>query len=191
MQFVQQVDEYLLRLINVEWRNTFFSGLMPFLRNTEIWAPLYLLLVLMVVFNSNKNIAGWLLCAIATVAFTDVVTAQVLKENVPRLRPCNDAQVLQWLQLIPGLRTPGSFSFASSHAANHFGLAMYCAITMHGLLRGWRWLLFAWAAAICYAQLYIGVHYPSDIVAGAIIGCTTGYGLARLQGKYWPLGWKN
>lgn len=187
MEIVQRLDELLLRQINVEWHNQFFTWLMPFLRSTEIWVPMYVFMILLVVFNISKNGVWWMLFAIATVAVTDIFTAQVLKENIHRLRPCNDAQVQQWLQLVPGLRTPRSFSFASSHAANHFGIATYFAISMRALLGNWRWLLLVWAGAICYAQLYIGVHYPSDILAGAIIGFATGSLLGRTQTKYYPL----
>jgi undecaprenyl-diphosphatase len=68
----------------------------------------------------------------------------------------------------------GGFSFTSSHAANHFGLAMFLFISLNPLFKKYTWLFFVWAAMIAYAQVYVGVHYPVDVLAGAIIGLLVG-----------------
>jgi undecaprenyl-diphosphatase len=68
----------------------------------------------------------------------------------------------------------GSGSFTSSHAANHFGLAMFMFLSLKKWL-GWpRYLFFIWAFLVSYAQMYVGVHYPTDILGGAIIGLIIG-----------------
>ena len=68
----------------------------------------------------------------------------------------------------------GGFSFTSSHAANHFGLAMFLFISIVPLFKNYTWLFFIWAAIIAYAQVYVGVHYPLDVIAGAMIGLAVG-----------------
>lgn len=75
---------------------------------------------------------------------------------------------------------PGNGSFTSSHAANHFGLAMFLYATLKNYLGKWMLLFFVWAFFICYAQVYVGVHYPFDILGGAVLGCLIGYGTAYL-----------
>jgi undecaprenyl-diphosphatase len=70
--------------------------------------------------------------------------------------------------------------FTSAHAANHFGLAMFLFITLRPILGNWLYLFFVWAAIICFAQVYVGVHYPFDILAGAILGCLVGWGIATI-----------
>jgi undecaprenyl-diphosphatase len=67
-----------------------------------------------------------------------------------------------------------SGSFTSSHAANHFGLAMFSFLTLRPQIGKWAWLFFLWAAAIGYAQVYVGVHYPTDIIGGAVLGMLAG-----------------
>jgi membrane-associated phospholipid phosphatase len=64
----------------------------------------------------------------------------------------------------------GSYSFTSSHAANHFGIATFVSITMYSTFRKWIWLFYLWAFFISYAQVYVGVHYPLDVLVGGLIG---------------------
>jgi undecaprenyl-diphosphatase len=77
----------------------------------------------------------------------------------------------------------GGFSFTSSHAANHFGLAMFIVMTLQPLLKNYRYLFLFWAAIISYAQVYVGVHFPLDVFAGAIIGISVGYLNSKLYYK--------
>ena len=70
---------------------------------------------------------------------------------------------------------PGSGSFTSSHAANHFGLAFFIYLTLKPYLKKWGYLFFLWAATVSYAQVYIGVHYPIDVISGALLGSAIGY----------------
>jgi undecaprenyl-diphosphatase len=76
------------------------------------------------------------------------------------------------------------FSFTSSHAANHIGIAMFMAITLKPYLKNYRYLFFLWAGIIAYAQIYVGVHYPLDIIVGAFIGVIVGWVCAKFYLKY-------
>jgi undecaprenyl-diphosphatase len=75
------------------------------------------------------------------------------------------------------------FSFPSSHATNHFAMAMFIYITCSKFHSGIKYLAFFWAAAVAYAQVYVGVHYPIDVLAGATLGCWIGY----LTGNYFNM----
>lgn len=170
-----QWDRTVLWYINHRWQNPFFEWLLPVLRNTEVWLPLYVFLILFVLFNYKKTGWWWVLAAICTPILTDIISSHLIKENIFRLRPCNDPELASWLRMYPGIYRPQSSSFTSSHAANHFGLAMYIFLTLKNKIGKVVWLFFLWAAIICYAQLYIGVHYPTDLIGGAIAGCITGF----------------
>jgi membrane-associated phospholipid phosphatase len=177
--FNMEWDQALLRLINLEWQLPIFDRVMPFLRNAETWVPLYLFLILLVLLNYQKTGWWWLLAAVSTPILTDLLSSWVIKENFFRLRPCNEPILSEWLRMLPGIYHPQSSSFTSSHAANHFGLAIFIFMTLQQVIGRWRWLFFLWAAMIGYAQIYVGVHYPLDIMVGAAVGLIVGYVTAR------------
>jgi membrane-associated phospholipid phosphatase len=179
MEQVFNLDRQLLRLINYEWQNSFFDWLMPWLRNSVLWAPLYLFMIVFIVTNFKKTGWWWVLFAICTVTVSDLVSSRLIKENIIRLRPCNDPALADWLRVLVGYR-PQSSSFTSSHAANHFAVAAFIYVTLKKRFSKWPAAFFFWAFSICYAQLYVGVHYPLDVTGGAVIGILIGY----LPGKF-------
>ena len=171
-------DQHLFKLINNQWSNPFFDWLMPWLRNSIMWDPLYLFLVLFITFNFKKNGWWWVVFAAGTVILTDFVSSKIIKENIIRLRPCNDPDIAAWIHVLVGYR-PQNSSFTSSHAANHFGMAMFIFYTLRTHFKKWPALFFIWAFSISFAQVYVGVHYPLDIICGGLIGILIGY----LSGK--------
>ena len=186
MQSIIAWDKALFRLINEHWRNGVMDWLMPFLRNAPLWMPLYLFLILFAAINYKKKGWIWIIFMALTIISTNYISSDIFKK-IPylfRLRPCNEPSIASWVQVLVGYR-PQSSSFTSSHAANHFGIAMffYCTFRQHFA----KWIagvLFIWAFAICYAQVYVGVHYPLDVACGAIIGIVIGYLYAKAFNKY-------
>jgi undecaprenyl-diphosphatase len=79
---------------------------------------------------------------------------------------------------------PESSSFVSAHATTHFGLAFFVVLTLRSYTSRWIMLFFSWAALISYAQVYVGVHYPFDVLCGALIGSALGYFMARIFNNY-------
>jgi undecaprenyl-diphosphatase len=149
----------------------------------ETWVPLYFFLILFVVINFKKTGGWWVLFATITVICTDFISSNLIKGNIYRLRPCNDPANAEWFRMVHGISFPQSSSFTSSHATNHFGLAVFFFITLHHVLGKWASLFFVWAACVCYAQMYIGVHYPIDIICGGLVGSTIGYFTASIFQK--------
>ena len=171
-------DQSLFKVINHGWSNSFFDWLMPWLRNSNLWYPLYLLLLLLVTINFKKTGWWWVLFAAGTVILTDFVSSAIVKPNIFRLRPCHEPDFASWINVLVGYR-PQSSSFTSSHAANHFGMAMFLYSTLKTRFKKWPVLFFLWAFSISFAQVYVGVHYPIDIICGGLIGILIGY----LSGK--------
>jgi len=171
-------DKGLFRAINYTWHNNFFDWLMPWMRNANLWYPLYFGLLLIVVTNYRKTGWWWVLFCALTVALSNYISSSILKEHIMRLRPCNDPAIAGWVRVLVGYR-PQSSSFTSSHAANHFAFATFWYITLKDALGKWVAVFFLWALIICYAQVYVGVHYPIDVTCGALIGILIGY----LSGK--------
>lgn len=174
-------DTQFFRLINDKWHNSFFDWLMPFMRTPSFWTPLYIFLLLFIAFNNKKN-TGWLiLFAVITAALTDQVSSTLIKHNIHRVRPCAEEAIALWRRVL--VTCGGNSSFTSSHAANHFGLAVFLYLTVKDLFGKYIFLLFIWAALICYAQVYVGVHYPFDVICGAIVGSIVAYIVAYAYKK--------
>ena len=159
---------------------------MPWMRNQSAWYPLYLFLVLLVMINYKKTGWLWLIFGVATVVVTDLVSSSLIKEHVWRLRPSNNPEFTSWINILVGYR-PQSSSFTSSHAANHFGMATFLYITFKNRFGKWPLVFFLWAFLIAYAQVYVGVHYPADVVAGGLIGMIVGYLCGKLFNRNYGL----
>ena len=161
-------DKWFFVKINSQFTNHVFDWIMPYLRNSFYWAPLYLFLLVFIIMNYGAKGLWWCLLFLCLVAMTDIVSSRIFKEGFDRLRPCNDPNFFSNVRLL--VRCPAGFSFTSSHAANHFGMAVYISLTLRRVLGRWIWITFLWAGIISYAQIYVGVHYPSDILGGAALG---------------------
>lgn len=169
----ENIDRRLFYAINTGTANDFFDQLMPFLRNSFAWAPLYLFIILFVIINFKKTGWIWLLFGICTIACTDLTGARIFKALFERLRPCQEVEMIGYVRLVLG-RCSSGYSFVSNHAINHFGLAAFIFFSSHKYLK-YCWVFFIWAALIGFAQVYVGVHYPFDVVSGALLGCLFGY----------------
>jgi undecaprenyl-diphosphatase len=178
MEQLLRYDKELFRIINYQWSNPFFDWLTPWLRNAEMWYPFYLFILLFVAVNFKKNVFWWILLGAGTVILTDFISSSIIKNNIIRTRPCNDEEIASWIHVLVGYR-PQSSSFTSSHATNHFGMAMFFHLTLKPYIGKWTVVFFLWAFAISISQVYVGVHYPIDITCGALIGILIGY----LSGK--------
>ena len=166
-------DRKVFRTINGDWSNSFFDAVLPWLRQPYIWVPLYLFVLILVVVNHRKNSGWWIIFFIITVAMADMIGTYVFKHNVQRMRPCFDPELAGYIRLRIK-ECSGGYSFTSNHAANHFGMATFFFITLRKLLPRWAWLGFPWAFAIIYSQVYTGVHYPLDVICGALLGIISG-----------------
>ena len=171
---IKNWDRSLFKKINHDWTSAFFDGIFPLWREAITWVPLYIFLLILVLINFGVKIWPWIIAFIITVALTDQVSSHLIKPFVNRARPCYDVLLADHIRLLMQYCS-GSRGFPSSHATNHFGIAIFIYQTMKPYFGRWCYLFFFWAATISYGQLYIGVHYPSDVICGAILGTVIGY----------------
>lgn len=184
MQFptgIEQFDRSAYLTINRDWSNPIFDIIMPFMREKENWIPLYILIAVWLVYKFRWNGLYIILILAVTITISDQVSSFIFKPLFARTRPCNVPELASQANLLIGCSQ--SFSFTSSHATNHFALAI-----VFGLLffRTRKWFLYVgmvWAAIIAYAQVYVGVHYPMDVICGAALGTLIGIAV-YLSAKY-------
>jgi undecaprenyl-diphosphatase len=167
-----EYDKELLRFLN-SYHTGWLDPVMLLLTETIAWIPLYLFL-LYVVFKEYKK-ESWiiLLGIVITIFLADQITASIMKPYFARLRPSREPTLQGLIHLVEGY-TGGRFGFASSHAANTFGLATFFFLVF-GTTKRWVVWLFVWASFMTYTRIYLGVHYPGDILVGSIIGVICGW----------------
>lgn len=142
-----------------------------------IWIPLYAVLIYLLYKKYQSDIWIVLIGMIVMITLTDQITSSLMKPLFERLRPSRDPGLEGMVHIVNGYRG-GLYGFASSHAANTFGMATYVYLMMperRSLL-----VLFVWAALVSFTRIYLGVHYPSDIIAGALVGALWGVVTVRL-----------
>lgn len=175
--WIKTIDQAAFFFINNTFTNSFFDQFFPLYRESDIWMPLYLFLLVLITLNFRWKSLPWILFFIITVSVCDQVSSTFLKEWFGRLRPCRDPEFSQYVRLLV-VYCPGSGSFTSSHATNHFGMATFVVMTLGPYLYNWKWAFWVWAATIAYGQVYVGVHYPLDVIGGALLGILIGYASA-------------
>jgi undecaprenyl-diphosphatase len=165
-------DTWLFLKINNTWTNSFLDNVFPWWRDAVTWVPLYLFLLVFILLNFRWKAWPWIVTVILTVVITDQ-GSNIIKDLVARPRPCSDDVLAPYVHLLLN-RCPGSYSFTSNHAANHFGAAFLLYFTLKPYIKKWAYLFFVWAATIAYGQVYVGVHYPLDIIGGTAFGALAG-----------------
>jgi len=171
LDYIIQLDQSLFLFLN-GLHCAFLDPVMVFITGDVHWAPLYLTIVFFFFWKGNWR---WGLLALGAVlltfALTDQLSVHLFKNTVQRLRPCYEISLSGMVHLLENCG--GKFGFISSHAANTFGLAMITSLIFGK--KWYSWCIFSWAALVSYSRIYVGKHYPLDIICGAIFGLLAGY----------------
>lgn len=171
--------------LHYQWRHPVLDFVLPFLRNQWFWVPLYFFLALYMPNTYKKK--GFIWCAgfILSFAISDRISAGIMKPYFHRLRPCHNPALADFIHML--VDCGGQYSFPSSHAANHFAIGTFAAVTLSAKYK-WIWpVAMLWAASVSYAQVYVGVHYPFDVTVGGGIGLIVGALLGGIFNKYFNL----
>jgi len=186
LERLQALDRQLLLAVNHGHSPT-LDAVMVFASNRTVWFPAYTLLVGMLIYGFRRRALLLLPLLIAAVALADGITSRLFKPYFGRPRPCHDGRLADLLLLPDGCG--GQFGFLSSHAANSFALAFFLAIVLPPhRFRALKIIVFIWAFLLSYSRMYLGAHYPTDVLGGAMVGSLLGWGAARVFQR-WQLRW--
>jgi len=173
-----ELDHTIFLFLNSH-HSPFFDNVMWILSLKTVWIPLYLAIIWMIYRRYRKRV--WIpLILIPVLVLIDDQGSNLLKNLIERPRPCHEPALTGMVHTVNGY-CGGMYGFVSSHAANSFGVAAFTATLLKK--RWFSWSIFTWAALISYSRIYLGVHYPGDIIGGALLGIMAGGGLALAAEK--------
>ena len=181
-------DKALFRFIQLHLTSTRLDGSMLLLREPSAWIPLYVFILVWVFLHNREHALKFVILTIFTIAISDPFVSSVLKPLFMRIRPCYDQDTMYVLRNLIGCA--GKYSMPSSHAVNHFALAAFWFYSIQQINGQQYWLLWLWAFIICFAQVYVGKHFPGDVIIGGIVGSLIGTGISVIFRK-WAFGYED
>lgn len=171
MDFLYSIDVSVFHFINSSLANPLFDNLMPFITSEKSWIMVYILFWILLIFKGGKNRFFIAVFILLMITFADQLSSVYLKSWIGRIRPCSalpDVHIL--------VNCTDSFSFPSSHAVNNFAAATFLTF----FFRSFKWTFFSIATIVALSRIFVGVHYPSDLLGGMILGSLIGYLFAKL-----------
>jgi undecaprenyl-diphosphatase len=173
---LEHLDQQLFLFLN-SINSPFWDNVMHALSGKVIWAPLYLAILIYLRKNYKRKFVVILLFIIIAVTMADQFSVQLFKNIFHRLRPCHEPSLQGMIHLING-ECGGLYGFVSSHASNSFNVALLSLMFIKN--RWYTICILLWASVIGYSRIYLGVHYPGDVICGSMLGAFIGWGCYKL-----------
>ena len=179
MNAINNLDHELFLFLNglhVGW----LDPVMTFISSEMGWIPFYAILLYLIFRKSGwRGLFFVVIGVVILITCSDQLSSHVFKPVFQRLRPCHDP-LLQDLVHLPNGHCGGQYGFISSHACNTFALASFITLIMKKFYKKIGLLMFIWAALVSYSRIYMGVHFPGDVLCGAAVGMILGFGTGHL-----------
>ena len=185
IQALTDLDHQLLFALNGS-DSLFLDGMMMTLTSSVTWIPLYVTLFYLVIKNNETMIQIFLVIGFATLCLllSSGMADAFIKPLVGRIRPCNDPMLKYQIDVVDQYR-PRTFSFFSGHASNTFSIALFLCLLVRSSL--FSFFMITWSLLNAYTRLYLGVHFPSDVLVGfawaTVVGFSTNWMYCRVNQK--------
>ncbi|HEX4886474.1 MAG TPA: phosphatase PAP2 family protein [Luteibaculaceae bacterium] len=179
---LDHIDRWLFLCINGSYAK-WIDGVMIFF-SWKYTFVIYLPVLAYGWFKVGQRKAGFaLLAMLLSFALADSISSRIFKPTFERFRPCHNPEIQSLVRVVD--HCGGSYGFVSSHAANHAALA-FCIFTYLGMFEPrYRKWVFGLPILIAYSRVYLGVHYPGDVLIGGLLGLAIAWGVCKLLGKWW------
>lgn len=178
MNFITNLDTELFLFLNglhVDW----LDPIMTFISGKITWAPFYLILLFLVIKKYKKQSILVLIGVVILIVCSDQISSGIFKPIFERPRPCHN-EAIKDLVYLPNGHCGGAYGFISSHACNCFALAVFITHVLKKYYRKIASIMYIWANLVAYSRIYMGVHYPGDIIVGAVVGIIVGFVISKL-----------
>lgn len=167
LEVLDQLDKKLLLFLNSH-HHPVMDDVMWWISGKYTWLPFYFVLLALIIYYYRWKALPLILLIAVLITMSDFIASGILKPLVQRLRPSHDPEIKDLLHIVNGYRG-GTYGFVSSHACNVFALAFYFYFTVNERIPWLKYVLFPWAVMVSYSRIYLGVHYPGDIIVPFIL----------------------
>ncbi|MFC5270148.1 phosphatase PAP2 family protein [Adhaeribacter terreus] len=167
LETIRNIDREIFIYLNSH-HTEFWDPIMVLVSERFFWVPAYLALIIYLIYTFGRRGYMKLIMAVVGVGAADFISSKFFKPGFARLRPCHDPELSEVINIVSGCG--GKFGFISSHAATTFALATFMVLVLPPRYLWFKVSLIIWAAVVSYSRIYLGVHYPGDILAGALLG---------------------
>lgn len=171
LQQLRELDRELFVYFN-SMHSPFWDTFMTYMSSRVFWVPMYVLILAYLMYYFRKRSILQIGAMVIAVAAADLISSRFFKPFFARLRPCHDESLSEVVNMVSGCG--GRFGFISSHAANTFAFAAALCLILDKRYRLFKVLLLIWASIVSYSRIYLGVHYPGDVLGGALLGILLG-----------------